>query len=309
MDSGSVKTFNYFDMSALSNLKAKAEDQKDDTLKVVAQQLESVFLELVLKAMTEANSAIKSEIFNRDQEEFYQGMFNQQLALSLSKSGGFGLADVIYNQLKPKTGGEIHLEPVMQNVPLRKVADKPQIVDDKENAKIPIVALDASVDTVEQVSSEKTTNLQSMKEFIEALLPHAQKVANVIGLDPKVLLAQSALETGWGKHILQHEDGVSSHNLFGVKADKRWEGERILAQTLEYADDQAQKIKANFKSYNNYLDSFIDYLNLLKNKRYEKALENTHDPKAFLTELHKAGYATDPNYVEKIMSIYERFSG
>ncbi|MBS0288369.1 MAG: flagellar assembly peptidoglycan hydrolase FlgJ [Proteobacteria bacterium] len=315
MDSGYVKTFNYFDMSALSTLKAKADDNADNTLKVVAQQLESVFLELVLKSMTEANNSIKSEIFDRDQEEFYQSMFNQQLALSLSKSGGFGLADVIYNQLKPKAGHN-DTQAILPNAPLRTTNDNPYLVADKAivgpNVDVTHLVRDAEVE--QNVDEEihmvqiKAPTLNSIKEFIDTLLPHAKAAASLIGIDPKVLLAQSALETGWGKHILQHEDGASSHNLFGVKADKKWEGNSILAQTLEYAEDKAQQIKATFKSYDNYLESFMDYMNLLKNKRYEKALNNAHDPKAFLTELHKAGYATDPNYVEKIMTIYEKFS-
>ncbi len=291
-------------MSALSNLKANADDKKDETLRVVAEQLESVFLEMVLKSMHEANASLKSEMFDRDQEDFYQGMFDKQLALSLSKSGGVGIADVIYKQLKPK---EINSQPIMQ--------ERLQRTDiDKRVIKVPLKELPAS-ETSEialQHSEEQeiidVTPLKHVQEFVETLLPHAKVAAKIIGIDPKVLLAQSALETGWGKHIAQHETGVSSHNLFGIKSDKKWDGDRILSQTLEYVDNQAQKIKASFKSYDSYLESFIDYVNLVKNKRYEKALENTQDPKAYLTELHQAGYATDPNYVDKIMAIYEKFS-
>ena len=309
MESSYVKSFNYFDMSALSELKGKADDKDDEKLRVVAEQLESVFLELVLKAMHEANASMKSEFIERDNEEFYQQMFDKQLALSLSRSGGIGLADVIYKQLKPKDTNTL---PLIQDrlvrtdkpISLKPVEIQPPLAYEQENKT-------STADIIEQTEEAEMSTFQtsssSVKSFIEAVLPHAKTAAKIIGVDPKVLLAQSALETGWGQHILQNENGMSSFNLFGVKSDKKWEGSSILAKTLEYADNKAEEVKANFKSYNSYLESFLDYINLLSSSRYEKALENTHDPKTFLTELHQAGYATDPQYVDKIMSIYEKF--
>ncbi len=305
MDSGFVKTFNYFDLSALGSLKAEAVDKKDESLRIVAQQLESVFLELVLKSMNEANASIKSEIFDRDQEEFYQDMFNQQLALSLSKAGGLGLSEVIYQQLKPQDTTDmpmrqLNIERQGMPITLPKQAD---ILPQQPNTSVLVDNAKESITVKPLTESEK-----AVKEFMDSLLPHAELASKIIGLDPKLLLAQSALETGWGKHILHDENGQSSHNLFGVKSNDKWEGKAILAQTLEYTDDQAKEIKAPFKSYNSYLESFLDYISLLKNKRYEKALENKDDPKTFLSELHQAGYATDPKYVDKILKIYEKFA-
>ena len=303
MDSGFVKSFNYFDMSALSTLKANADQKKDETLKVVAQQMESVFLELVLKSMHEANSAMKSDFIDRDQEDFYQEMLNQQLSLSLSKSGGLGLSEVIYKQLKPKDTTPLPLFQNAAKLNELNVARKPII--ELDNAPSSLQKNEEHPELVTRISLDP--KVEGMKEFIEVLLPYAKKASEVIGLDPKLLLAQSALETGWGKHILQHDDGQSSHNLFGVKATHNWKGKHILAQTLEYTDNQPKKVKAPFKSYASYMESFVDYIKLLSNIRYEKALANTQDPKSFLTELKQAGYATDPNYVNKIMRIYEKF--
>lgn len=306
METSFTNTFNYFDLPALSQLKGKKDDENDETLKVVAQQLESVFLELVLKSMHDANSSMKSELFDRDEEDFYQSMLNQQMALSLSKAGGIGLADVIVKQLKPKDSSHVEIDQTR----LSKSYDENHhmVSTISEMVVLPPAIqnlFNTKIETEER--TQHSQRIESAREFIEILLPFAQKAAEVIGIDPKLLLAQSALETGWGKHIIQHADGNSSHNLFGVKALAKWDGESVLAKTLEYNNAEAHVENATFKAYPSYRESFEDFIQLVKSKRYEKALENVSNPKSFLTELHQAGYATDPNYVEKVLSIYERF--
>ncbi len=311
MDAGYNKTFNYFDLSSLSQLKGNSEAKKDDTIKVVAQQLESVFLEIVLKTMNEANSSLKSELFDRDTEEFYQDMFNQQLSLTLSKAGGIGLADVIVKQLTPKGGDKLPLDQsrlvssVFKGQPLQK-SDLAQPVVTNEQIEQPLSI--ASFDEVVMVTPVESQKFENMKEFVKNLLPYAEKAASMIGIDPMLLLAQSALETGWGKHVIQQADGVSSHNLFNVKSHEKWSGNVVNAKTIEFEDDKPTVTDGSFKSYDSYMESFLDYINLLKSKRYEKALENTGDPKSFLRELHQAGFATDPKYVDKILSVYQKFA-
>ncbi len=315
MDASFNNTYNYFDISALSQLKGNGEDKKDETIKVVAQQLESVFLELVLKTMNEANSSIKSDIFDRDNEEFYQDMFNQQLSLSLSKSGGIGLADVIVKQLRKHAENILPVDQTRVAELIQKGNQQPNRLPESDSLQNgekrviePVLQFNPT-EINEPISNPdvSSSRLESIKEFIETLLPYAEKAASVIGIDPKLLLAQSALETGWGKHIIEHKDGISSHNLFGVKSHGKWSGESVNAKTLEYENNESEVIEASFKSYKSYMDSFVDYINILKSKRYEKALDNVEDPKSFLTELHQAGYATDPNYVDKILTIYKKF--
>jgi flagellar protein FlgJ len=306
METSFTNTYNYFDLPALSQLKGKKDDANDETLKVVAQQLESVFLELVLKSMHDANSSMKSELFDRDEEDFYQSMLNQQMALSLSKAGGIGLADVIVKQLKPKDSTHVEIEQSR----LSKSYDENHHMVSTTSEMVVLPPAIQNMFNTKMETEERTQHsqrIESAREFIETLLPIAQKAAEIIGIDPKLLLAQSALETGWGKHIIQHADGNSSHNLFGVKALAKWDGESVLAKTLEYNNSEARVENATFKAYPSYRESFEEFIQLVKSKRYEKALENVSNPKSFLTELHQAGYATDPNYVEKVLSIYERF--
>ncbi|PZR41024.1 MAG: flagellar assembly peptidoglycan hydrolase FlgJ, partial [Ectopseudomonas oleovorans] len=128
--------------------------------------------------------------------------------------------------------------------------------------------------------------------------------AEKIGVDPRYLVAQAALETGWGKSIIRTRDGESSHNLFGIKTHNSWDGESARVLTTEYKGGKAVKEAASFRAYDSYAQSFDDYVSFLQNNgRYEKALSSTENPERFVKELQQAGYATDPNYARKISQI------
>lgn len=144
----------------------------------------------------------------------------------------------------------------------------------------------------------------SPQEFVATMLPMAQAAAEKIGVDPRYLVAQAALETGWGKSIIRTRDGNSSHNLFGIKSHGSWEGESARVLTIEYKGGKAVKEAASFRAYDSYAQSFEDYVSFLQNNgRYEKALSSTENPERFVKELQQAGYATDPNYARKISQI------
>ncbi len=144
----------------------------------------------------------------------------------------------------------------------------------------------------------------SPQEFVATMLPMAEAAAEKIGVDPRYLVAQAALETGWGKSIIRTRDGDSSHNLFGIKSHGSWEGESARVLTTEYKEGKAVKEAASFRAYDSYAQSFDDYVSFLQNNgRYEKALSSTENPERFVKELQQAGYATDPNYARKISQI------
>jgi flagellar protein FlgJ len=147
---------------------------------------------------------------------------------------------------------------------------------------------------------------ETPEQFVQTLLPLAESVAAELGVDPKVLLAQSALETGWGRYLVQRPEGGSSHNLFNIKADSRWSGENASVGTVEFRNGVAQKERAAFRVYDSYEDSFRDYANFLRNSpRYQHALEQAADPYQYLSRLQEAGYATDPEYAQKISRIFD----
>ena len=144
----------------------------------------------------------------------------------------------------------------------------------------------------------------SQDEFVSTMLPMAKAAAARIGVDPKYLVAQAALETGWGKSVMRAEDGSSSHNLFGIKAGQSWQGGQARAITSEFRDGAMVKETAQFRSYNSYQDSFHDLVTLLQsNDRYKEVVKSADNPEQFVRELQKAGYATDPDYASKISQI------
>ena len=145
---------------------------------------------------------------------------------------------------------------------------------------------------------------ESPKDFITSIWGHAKKAAAKIGVNPMVMVAQSALETGWGKHIIKDKNGDSSFNLFNVKAHRDWTGEKAAQSTLEFEQGVAVRKVEPFRVYNNFTEAFDDFVNFLKsNNRYESALEKVADSEQFLQKLQQAGYATDPKYAEKILNI------
>lgn len=149
----------------------------------------------------------------------------------------------------------------------------------------------------------------SADQFVNTMLPMAKEAAERIGVDPRYLVAQAALETGWGKSVMRAQDGSSSHNLFGIKASSNWKGDSARAITSEFRNGAMVKETAEFRSYDSYKDSFHDLVTLLQtNNRYQDVLKSADNPEQFVRELQKAGYATDPDYASKISQIAKQMT-
>lgn len=146
----------------------------------------------------------------------------------------------------------------------------------------------------------------SQREFIRTVLPAAQQAAAVLGLEPVALIAQAALETGWGTKQLIDQQGKSGFNLFGIKAQTGWQGDSAQAETIEYRQGVAQKESATFRLYQNVEQSMQDYVRFIQqNPRYQAALTVTAEPAAYFRQLQAAGYATDPNYARKVVAVMQ----
>lgn len=146
----------------------------------------------------------------------------------------------------------------------------------------------------------------SPEEFVATMMPMAEQAAKKLGVDPRYLVAQAALETGWGKSIIRSGEGGSTHNLFGIKAHG-WGGASANVTTSEFVQGTKVKEKADFRSYDSFEQSFNDYVDFLQsNGRYSQALQATANPDRFVNELQQAGYATDPNYARKISQIAQK---
>ncbi len=142
------------------------------------------------------------------------------------------------------------------------------------------------------------------QQFIQSMLPHAQAASNASGIPAKFMIGQAALESGWGKHEIKTENGVNSHNLFGIKADASWKGKVVSSTTTEYVNGVKQTKVEKFRAYDSYSDAFKDYAKMIsQNPRYQQAMNNTHDASAYAHALQRAGYATDPQYGKKLTQV------
>ena len=311
--SATSKASIYTDFEGLSDLRREARDQAPGALEEAARQFEALFLQKMLKEMREASGG--GGLFENDQSKMFQGMHDKQLALSMVDSGkGIGLAEQMVNQLQGLVGQSAEAAgaggagggPVPERQPFpvrsRPAADAPEAGGAAEARPDRGQAADAAA-----AAGSEPARFESPEAFVRHLWPHAEKAAKELGTDPRALLAQAALETGWGKAVIRRSDGSSSHNLFNIKADARWEGEAVGTSTLEYRDGVVERERAEFRSYGSYAESFQDYVDFLRdNPRYREALDQAGDPDRFVRSLHEAGYATDPAYADKIEDIMGR---
>lgn len=155
----------------------------------------------------------------------------------------------------------------------------------------------------QMAEAETTQGWQSPEEFVQSLMPSAREAASALGVDPRVLVAQAALETGWGKHV-PHDDSTAGYNLFGIKADSRWDGERVSWNTLEHDGHAFKPVRAQFRAYDGVEHALQDYVDFIRsNPRYQDAVTLVDDARAYVYALQDAGYATDPHYADKILQI------
>ena len=287
----------YADPHALSALKGDAKARDPETLKAVAKQFESLFTQMLLKSMREANKSFGDSMFGGDsqQTEFYQGMFDDQLAMHLSQGKGLGLADMLVRQLSQLQAAQ---------------PGDTASASDATKQTGSVGASSAAPASSSASPTPPTPIASSKQDFIRTMWPHAQQAASEIGVDPRALLAQAALETGWGKAVPGNAAGECSYNLFGIKAGSQWEGATVNVPTLEFEDGVAVRKVDRFRSYDSPADSFRDYAKLIRsNPRYEDAVGSGANVATFATALQQGGYATDPDYARKIVAIANEIRG
>ncbi len=287
----------YTDMQALNKLKYASDKNSPETLRLVAEQFEAIFLQMMLKsAHGEGND---DDLFNDQQTEFYQDWHDKQLAISLATGKGIGIADMLIKQLQMSGASEQKTESTEQSFAVD------DVIRQAPAAVVPISTQKISAPAVSlPVVSLPMASLNTPQKFVQQLWPHAKAASEKLGVAPEVILAQAALETGWGKKVNKHASGESSYNLFNIKADERWQGESVSVATLEFRQGEAVRETAKFRAYASYEESFADFVSFIKNSpRYQPALAVADDAQSFTRELSAAGYATDPEYASKIMRI------
>ena len=314
----------YTDLSGVQQLKAQSKTDKAGALKNIAHQFEAMMVQMMMKSMRDANAAFSDgDITASSDEKFYQDMFDNQLSLSLSKGRGFGIAEALTRQFKGRFDDSSNNQTI----------DSKAVGQDAENdisdvRRVQALVASAATSTASprmtaaiqdalhslfgdgNVDSNAPSSAVALdgtpSNFVEALRPMAQKIAATLGVDSDVLLSQSALETGWGQKIIQCADGSSSFNFFNIKAGDDWHGAVVKVPTIEYQNGVAVRQIASFRAYGSPEESFADYARLISgNPRYQTALDCAENPRAYIKALASAGYATDPSYANKVLSLYD----
>ncbi|KPJ92055.1 MAG: hypothetical protein AMJ53_10155 [Gammaproteobacteria bacterium SG8_11] len=299
----------YTDLHGLDQLKHKLKGDSVDDLRVVAQQFEAIFIQQMLKTMRDAS--LSEGLFDSNASDFYVDMLDKQMSLNLSAGKGIGLADIIVQQLSSRLNltdeqaNEQTNSPQLTNA-LRLPDPQRQTGDAEKTRDIPEKAINEANTASHNIflSSDNTENITDPETFIKSLWPLAVNAGKELGVSPQVLIAQAALETGWGQYIAKDERGKSSHNVFNIKAGSQWQGDTVTIATTELKNGMAVREYAAFRAYDSYNGSFEDYVALVKhNPRYRQALADAANEQDYAKALQAAGYATDPEYAEKILQI------
>ncbi|PVZ66740.1 flagellar assembly peptidoglycan hydrolase FlgJ [Pelagibaculum spongiae] len=298
------------DVRGLADLKRQAGRNNPEATREAARQFEGQFFKMMLKSMRESNAVFEEGNFmHSNGEKVYEQMMDDQLVDRMTRSGSLGLTDMIVDQLQRASKKVDAVAPETLNVPQRNQWLSLKQLQNKIVASPIENNSSANKSRFSQALSDAqmpATNFSDPADFVRQLMPMAKTAANKLGVKPEVLIAQAALETGWGKKMVKGVDGSGSNNLFNIKADHRWQGGRVQVSTLEFRGGVAKKEMASFRAYPNLKSSFNDYVDFIsQSPRYSQAMKNTSDSKAYLSELQNAGYATDPNYAAKIQRIAE----
>ena len=283
-----------------------------------------------------------SPLRSRD-SDFFQSMLNEQMVTSIAKSnasnkssltrmivrqfaGSMGdegkqiLAMIEGNNRASNTTGEFGLQ-INRDAEFKTITSErtsfgilsEQIRDKNNNVSVSDVTnasinehkfakkqgINSYVNAMNKsIDSNSDMSFTSPKDFVDKLMPYAKEVAKKFGLNPIVIVGQAALETGWGKHV------GAKNNFFGIKASGKWNGGTELMSSYEFKDGIKYSQISSFRCYDSVKQSINDYAEfIVGNKRYEKAVAVSDNPNKYFEEIQKAGYATDPNYADKLKNI------
>lgn len=318
---------------------APAAPKAGDKLADTARQFEALFVEQMLKTMRESSLGEGDALFP-GQSGLFREMHDREVVKSASQGAGFGLAPLIERSLRQQQaalegrsaedapalhvaqpGRAYSLDGYARLLPAQRIdreANLRHVGGRVEGAAMPAPRIEAGQvaparepRTPERPTVAKPPGVAAVgsgkstpEQFVERIWPYAQRAAEALGVDPRMLVAQAALETGWGRHVPAASDGEAGHNLFGIKAGRGWSGERAAHLTQEFRDGRMQTERAEFRTYDSIEQSFSDYVALLRGSpRYAPALAAAADSRAYASALQRAGYATDPQYAQKLTAI------
>jgi flagellar protein FlgJ len=262
----------YSDLNGLTAL--KKDPSSPQAIHAVAQQIDALFLQMMLKSMRDASAEVGEAASN--EMSMYQDMFDKQIALSMSQNQSLGLGAQLTRQLSAAA------------------AAPPSSTGNMQSTQ----------PTAVQPATAQLPGADTPTQFVSQVFPAIQRAAQALGVNPFAMLAQAVLETGWGKRMARAADGTPSHNMFGIKADDGWDGARVAADTVEFSGGVATQRRTAFRAYGSIDDSVNDFARLLgSSPRYRDAVDGGGNAEAYIEAIGKAGYATDPRYANKLNEI------
>ncbi len=316
-----ISTYN--DFQGLSKLHSDASARSPEATREAARQFEALFVQMMLKSMRDANA-----VLGEQRDTTYDEMFDKQISLEMSKGKGMGLGEMMARQLggpasdaatsTTGSGGPLPLAMLLQRLPANVRAAIPALpggpgpqlavpaTGDLDAAlRPPTLPAMAELNSPAGLGGNRHDfRPETREDFVREVWPLAVRAGQKLGVNPRAIVAQAALETGWGSRLVRDDAGVSGNNLFGIKADSRWTGERVTVTTMEYDGDLPKPQRAQFRAYPDLASGFEDYVRFLQgNPRYGAALQAGGNAEVYADRLQSAGYATDPRYAEKIRSI------
>ncbi len=298
------------DVQGFDSLRAQVKASPQAGLKVAARQFDAVFMQMMLKSMREATPH-DGPLDSRESDQF-MSMLDEQLSQQMS-SKGIGVADVMIKQLARNMnmqddgtgtgGGATGASGLATLNSLARAYGNPSA-----NGAL-TTGRGYSANSALTPPVRGNGSSPKVDAFVDKMAAPAQAASAATGIPARFIIGQAALESGWGKNEIKKADGSTSHNVFGIKATKDWTGDTVSTVTTEYVDGEPQRKVEKFRSYDSYADAMNDYARVLKNNpRYAAVLNAPHaaGPAGFAAGMQRAGYATDPHYARKLMSIMQQ---
>ncbi|MBT2791539.1 flagellar assembly peptidoglycan hydrolase FlgJ [Paraburkholderia strydomiana] len=311
------------DVQGFAKLSAQAKASPQAGMKVAAQQFDAVFTQMMLKSMRDATP--QDGPFDSHDSATFTSMMDQQMSQQMSQKG-IGVADAMLKQLMRNQGMQVSgpngaggaggLAGMANALGGGSGGDEGQTAALNALAKAYGNAQangQLAMGKGYSANSALTPPLKGdgsspkVDAFVDKLAAPAQAASAATGIPARFIIGQAALESGWGKSEIKKADGSTSHNVFGIKATKDWTGKTVSTLTTEYVNGKPQRVVEKFRAYDSYQDAMTDYASMLKgNPRYAQVINSAHDVKGFATGMQRAGYATDPHYAKKLMSIMQK---
>ena len=271
--------------SGLAQMHREAQAHNPQSILAVAKQFEATLLQEMLSAMSA--TSFGSDLTGKNAGPMFKSMLNQEIAQTVSQGQGMGIAQTLAKEISSR----YHL-----NWGGKKTSEMATVQGDMP-APARNNALQSYTPTEQIGAQPSQTLVEQATAFVAAILPAVQSAAEKLGVTPKAIIAQAALETGWGSH-------VAGDNLFGIKGAGSWQGPSVSSLTHEFIHGVNRVETAAFRAYNSVGASVQNYAHLLlSSPRYQAALGQGNNVAAFAEALQQGGYATDPQYASKLVAV------